>query len=251
MANEHVEQHASGCRALASGATGDGGGGRRAGGAAVSQVLGEKLLQGWTMLDASCVTCGTPLMSDARGTVLCVVCHSQRAASNAGVGVVDRDDDEVDNASVLRRASRELGLSTRVQRTVAPGTVEALRSSLMPVERGATEGRSVRARGSALGSASGGVQPAALPAARRTLAELPAPAVAVAEEEHTLLSVDDTLALVERDAAEALGRLRVRLRCVSDVEALRACLAAIRDGCDAVRAARAARALPRAPPRCD
>lgn len=46
----------------------------------VSAALGEKLLQGWTMLEQACATCGTPLLRSASGTVMCVQCASVGAA---------------------------------------------------------------------------------------------------------------------------------------------------------------------------
>lgn len=46
----------------------------------VSAILGEKLLQGWTMLSDSCARCSTPLLRDASGTLLCVSCSPERAS---------------------------------------------------------------------------------------------------------------------------------------------------------------------------
>eukprot|EP00171_Calliarthron_tuberculosum_P002577 IDg2577t1 len=50
----------------------------------VSAALGEKLLQGWTMLNRSCTTCATPLLRSAAGALLCVRCASTSAAVGAG-----------------------------------------------------------------------------------------------------------------------------------------------------------------------
>eukprot|EP00178_Gracilaria_changii_P019282 TRINITY_DN559_c0_g1_i3.p6 TRINITY_DN559_c0_g1~~TRINITY_DN559_c0_g1_i3.p6 ORF type:complete len:305 (+),score=71.51 TRINITY_DN559_c0_g1_i3:4062-4976(+) len=204
----------------------------RSGAEAVSTALGDKLLEGWTMLSSACSTCGTPLMRDPRnGNVLCVVCPTQPQA-NENV-------EEEDGAAILRRASRELSVS-RLEAT--PASDARLETSLVQVERNAdrrrvgssrahAEQNNTRLRRATLG----GVENA-------QLARLSGTDTGGANAES--LCVDDELRLAEEEAARALRSVRQRVGTVRDVEALRACLAAMKEACDAVRAARAARALP-------
>jgi uncharacterized Zn finger protein (UPF0148 family) len=49
-----------------------------------SLSLGEKLLQGWTLLQESCARCSTPLLRDVSGTLLCVTCTMHRDPDDIG-----------------------------------------------------------------------------------------------------------------------------------------------------------------------
>lgn len=49
----------------------------------VSTALGEKLLQGWTLLNTTCQICNTPLLRAQSGTLLCVQCATDGAAAAA------------------------------------------------------------------------------------------------------------------------------------------------------------------------
>jgi uncharacterized Zn finger protein (UPF0148 family) len=67
-------------------------------------ALGEKLLQGWTMLQDSCARCSTPLLRDNHGSLLCVTCTQPAQCG-------DRADL---NVSELPRHCRDNGGRTQV-----------------------------------------------------------------------------------------------------------------------------------------
>jgi uncharacterized Zn finger protein (UPF0148 family) len=53
-------------------------------------ALGEKLLQGWTMLQDACARCSTPLLRDSIGTLLCVTCNPHpQSRDGTGPGLSD------------------------------------------------------------------------------------------------------------------------------------------------------------------
>lgn len=54
---------------------------------AASAAVGEKLLQGWTLLEESCGNCGLPLLRDVAGLVVCVVCQRNAAGQASGSDV--------------------------------------------------------------------------------------------------------------------------------------------------------------------
>lgn len=52
----------------------------------VSAALGEKLLQGWTLLDRTCRMCSTPLLRSSTGALLCVQCVGANNGSRVASG---------------------------------------------------------------------------------------------------------------------------------------------------------------------
>lgn len=49
----------------------------------LSAALGEKLLQGWTMVNRACTTCATPLLRSSSGALLCVSCAGGASSAQA------------------------------------------------------------------------------------------------------------------------------------------------------------------------
>lgn len=81
----------------------------------VSTAMGEKLLQGWTMLQDACETCGTPLLRNSSGTLLCVLCSSQRAgAASMNDGGQEHPEATIRNAGGPSAQFRSPGSRQRV-----------------------------------------------------------------------------------------------------------------------------------------
>ena len=51
----------------------------------VSAILGQKLLEGWTMLEEACDDCNVPLMRNREGEVICFSCNAHFIKNQDGL----------------------------------------------------------------------------------------------------------------------------------------------------------------------
>jgi len=87
-----------------------------------SSAIGERLLQGWTMLADACPTCGSPLMSLRDGPKACVLCKSQppaptkkgtkTATKQPQIVVTDSDEDKEPKISKIKKPKKAIDSSS-------------------------------------------------------------------------------------------------------------------------------------------
>lgn len=193
----------------------------------VSATLGEKLLQGWTMLSDSCARCATPLLRDANGTLLCVSCSPERASDappppppHAGPSPGPGSEVARTNGGGSSGGQIARGVHGRVSRDVAAAAAATV--------RGADDA----------GDAGGGRAHA------HPLSALPAPPLE-GEMTGTWRLAQSDGARAELEASEAavlsiLSRLRARAQEVRDVPAALAVCEAIGAAAEALRKIREA-----------
>ncbi|KAK8812349.1 hypothetical protein WA158_007583 [Blastocystis sp. Blastoise] len=66
----------------------------------VTKLIGEKLLQGWTMLESSCIECHVPLMRDHEGTEICLKCnkiYNSKENINNQISIDDSKQEKIAN----------------------------------------------------------------------------------------------------------------------------------------------------------
>lgn len=209
---------------------------------AASAAVGEKLLQGWTMLDESCRNCGLPLLKDAGGLVVCVGC--QRDASGQASGS--------DVGMTTEREGRELMTRGGVQ-VVGNGGL-AVGSALTggAVTRDASPVRGEEADSEGEGNrrvprvGGGGRRIGILPmAGGRGVGTLPMAGRALDGQGDGETDVDlrEELRLTELEIGRALRTVRRRMEGRRDVEGLKVMATAIQELAKAVLDVKDARRL--------
>lgn len=197
---------------------------------AASAALGEKLLQGWTMLDAACERCGLPLLRDDARRVVCVGCQRDSGSVGAGGGGATAVPSAV-------QGSPSVGTSTQLMpRVLHVGS---------PRGGGGGQGQVARAGGGerTVGAASGGGGGSGVRTEGRgtggVAARLPGPVVGDGEEE--VVDVDGELWQAEIEAARAIKALRRKLGEATEAESCRVLGDAIYQLASAIKMAREAR----------
>ena len=215
---------------------------------AMSVRLGEKLLQGWTMLEEACERCALPLLREGSGRVVCVGCEGEggrqlmprvvHVGANDGMGQQVARTGGAGGQQVARAGG---GVGQHVAR--AGGAVgQQVARAAGGVERTLETGDG---RGGSRGRAVGGGNRVE---GRGPVRGLPPPPVrlgdgprAVGEGEGPV-DVQWELELAEIEAGRKLGVLRVALGEAEDAETCRALAMAMVELVRVVRIAREARA---------
>lgn len=201
---------------------------------AASAALGEKLLQGWTMLDAACERCGLPLLRDDARRVVCVGCQrdssSAAATGSGGAAAVPQP-----------QTGPNVGTSTQLMpRVLHVGSARGGGTGAGQVARAGAGERTVGAAGGRGGAGGGGSGVRTeTRAAGGVTARLAAPPVTEREEE--VVDVDAELWQAEIEAARAIKALRRKLGEATEVESCRVLGEAIYQLAGAIKRAREAR----------
>lgn len=205
---------------------------------AASAAVGDKLLQGWTMLEETCGNCTLPLLRDVGGRVVCVACQRdappQASGTEAGRGVEGEGRELVMRGSTHVMGNGSTALGSPVHR--GPLTRDA-----SPVRRGTANGvereenRRVprvgggRRRLGALpmaGSAGGGGQASPMAVGTRMPDEH--------DGEGEDVDLREELRLIESELARGLRCVRRRMEGRNDVEGLRVMATTIQELAKAV-----------------
>lgn len=204
---------------------------------ALSTAIGDKLLQGWTMMNESCEDCNLPLLRDLRGRMLCVGCdrgtgtQAGPVADGVADGVVAQGGRELMRTPGVQVAANLRGLGNAVTPAVRPGSV-------------ARDPSPVRSRGMGVGGM--GSERRDIPrvggmGAMRALPEIGLEGSGLDDVEE--IDVQHELWMSELEAGRRLRVVRQKMQGREDVEGIRVMAVAMQELAKAISALRDARRL--------
>lgn len=210
----------------------------------MSAALGDKLLQGWTLLQDNCNNCGTPLIRNNSGMITCVGCGQHPSSSSSALPPSSTSNENTNTELVLgssnspattTTAATTTPTSTRTTTTTAAGTTTAATTSNVPpdVSVGGNRTRATRVRANGVraieGSGTGGIGTGhhQVPGRQRDGVDVN-------------VDVDDELRMAEMAAAYNLQMLRLNLPMATDAETRRVICMAMTEAARTVEAVRKA-----------